>query len=156
VSYFSSCVGGTVTRQSKQKYSHTHRTQPRTRNLTSIIHAPSHAHTCVNMRLEEGATWWEEAITERGCAALEDTCSGRWCRRRLHRFTVGTDATRHVRQQRVGHDTHILPLPPDERQQGAACEGEGRRRERRGRGVFCPPRERLAGRRVAAEGAGKK
>ena len=92
----------------------------------------------------------------RGCAALEDTCSGRWCRRRLHRFTVGTDATRHVRQQRVGHDTHILPLPPDERQQGAACEGEGRRRERRGRGVFCPPRERLAGRRVAAEGARKK
>ena len=52
---------------------------------------------------------------------------------------------------------HTLPsLPPDERQQGAACEGEERRTERRGRGVFCPPRERLAGRRVAAEGARKK
>ena len=63
MSYFSSHVGGVGYGHaiSKQKYSHAPHT-PRYRNLTYITHAPSHDHTCVNRRLEEGATWREEDV----------------------------------------------------------------------------------------------
>ena len=109
---------GTVTQQSKRNYSHTH-THTDTENLTYITHAPSHDHTCVNRRLEEGAMRREEDVTERNeaCATLEVLVAS------------VVLASQLPRMQRVTCDNNLLAmvhtlssLPPDEQQMGESRE----------------------------------
>ncbi len=153
MSYFSYHVGGARARsrdKSKQKYSH----KPHTTEIQKISQA-SHTHQVMITRVSAGGS--------RRAPRGERRASRRARLVRLEVLVASVVlASQLPRMQRVTCDNSLLAmvhtlslLPPDERHQGAACEGEGRRTLRRG-ACLPTPRERLAGRRVAADGGQKK
>jgi len=122
---------------SKQKYSHTHHTH----RDTKILHT-SHTH---RVMITRGSTRGSRRTPhgERRMSRSE-ACAARGPRsERCVGFTAATDATRHVRQQLVGHGAHTVITPTRWAADGRVARVEGRRTERREE-CICPPQGRGA------------